>query len=347
MYDDFGILKEHQHCRSAAGLFDVSHMLGVRISGNDRVRFAERVTPADIESLPIDTGCLTSLPNERGGLIDDCIVTKTEDFLYLVINAGHEEKDLPHLEKESRGFDDVTITPMYGQGMLALQGPDAASVLDRIADSDGTPPPSDMSFMQARTLKVGGVSCFVTRSGYTGEDGFELSIPGDAVDGIARSMLNEPEVEMIGLGARDSLRLEAGMCLYGNDIDDDTTPIEAGLLWTIGKRRRKEGGFVGADVVLGQIQDKSKVTRKRVGIALTKKGPPPRTHDKIYDAEGKDVVGEITSGVFGPTAKKPVAMGYVAKEHAKRGTSLKVEIRGKLRDIEVAKMPFVSPKYKK
>ena len=346
-YKSQGIMKEHVHCREAAGLFDVSHMLGVKIKGDDRVAFAERVLPADVQALPAGHGCLTSLPNESGGLIDDCIVTNAPggDYLYLVINAGHEEKDLPHLHAHTKGLD-VEIEPVYGQGMLALQGPKAAEVLGRLIDD----PSFDLegfSFMTAKEISVKGVPCFVTRSGYTGEDGFELSIPGDRAEHVARAMLAEKEVETVGLGARDSLRLEAGMCLYGNDIDDETTPIEAGLLWTIGKRRRKEGGFVGADKILAQIKDKSLVTRKRVGVVLTKKGPPPRSHDKIYDAEGSRVVGEITSGVFGPTAKKPVAMGYVEKKYVKSGTPLKVEIRGKLRDVATAKMPFITPQYKK
>eukprot|EP00939_MAST-03C_sp_MAST-3C-sp1_P001472 g1472.t1 len=346
-YKSLGIMKEHVHCRESAGLFDVSHMLGVKITGKDRVAFAEKILPADVQALRAGHGCLTSLPNDAGGLIDDCIVTNAPngDYLYLVINAGHEEKDLPHLNEHAKGFD-VAVEPAYGQGMVALQGPKAAEVLGRLLDDESFDLES-FEFMTAKELSVKGVPCFVTRSGYTGEDGFELSIPGDKTDHVARAMLAEEEVGMVGLGARDSLRLEAGMCLYGNDIDDETTPIEAGLLWTIGKRRRKEGGFVGADKILAQIKDKSLVTRKRVGVVLTKKGPPPRSHDKIYDAAGERVVGEITSGVFGPTAKKPVAMGYVEKQFLKSGTPLKVEIRGKLRDIETSKMPFITPQYKK
>ena len=173
---------------------------------------------------------------------------------------------------------------------------------------------------------------------------YKQQVPREHTEHVARSLLAEEEVAPIGLGARDSLRLEAGMCLYGNDIDDDTTPIEAGLLWTIGKRRRKEGGFVGSDVIMGQIKDKKSVTRKRVGVVLTKKGPPPRSHDKLYHND--ELVGEITSGVFGPSVGKPVAMGYVKKSLMKAGTELEVEIRGKRRGVQIAKMPFVTPGYK-
>merc|ERR1740117_1122984 len=293
------IKKEHEHCRASAGLFDVSHMLGVRITGDDRVAFAETILPADIAALPEGHGCLTSLPNENGGIIDDCIVTNAGDHIYLVINAGHEEKDLPHIDAHVKLFGgDVTITPVHGQGMLALQGPKAAEVLARHTDDDL----ESFSFMTARTMNVAGAECVVTRSGYTGEDGFELSISAEDTDRIARTLLAEEEVKPIGLGARDSPRLEAGLCLYGNDIDDSTTPIEAGLLWTIGKRRRQEGGFVGADKILAQLKDrKNLLTKKRVGLTLMKKGPPPRSDCVVFDLEGNEV-GHITSGVFGPSA---------------------------------------------
>ena len=338
LYYADGIMKEHKHCRAAAGLFDVSHMVGVKITGADRVAFAESITPADVAALADGHGSLTSLPNANGGLIDDCIITNAGDHLYLVINAGHEDKDLPHMQAQLDAFGgDAAFETLEGRGMLALQGPAAASVLARHVDGldlDG------FGFMTGRNLTVAGAECFVTRSGYTGEDGFEIACAGADADALARALLAEDEVKPIGLGARDSLRLEAGLCLYGNDIDDDTTPVEAGLLWTIGKRRRKEGGFVGAEPILAQIKDKSLVTRKRVGLVLAKKGPPPRSHDKVFDTEGNEI-GEVTSGVFGPTYKAPVAMGYVKKEFAKAGTPLQVEIRGKKRPLEVAKMPFV------
>lgn len=324
----------------------MSHMLGVRITGTDRVAFAEKVTPADVRGLAEGTGTLTSLPNERGGIVDDCILTNRGDDLYLVINAGHEDKDLPHLNKYAAAFGDVAVEPQFGQGMLALQGPDAERVLGRLIPDPSEIEPASFPFMSAKRLAVRGVECFVTRSGYTGEDGFEITTPGKHAEHVARALLAEEEVAPIGLGARDSLRLEAGMCLYGNDIDDETTPLEAGLLWTVGKRRREEGGFVGSDVICAQIKNrKTSLTRKRVGLEMVKKGPPPRSHDKIYDPDGR-VVGQVTSGVFGPSVKKPVAMGYVEKRVAKSGTELQVEIRGKRRDVAVAKMPFVATGYK-
>jgi aminomethyltransferase len=338
LYYEDGILKEHLHCRAAAGLFDVSHMLGVKITGPDRVAFAEKVMPAGIQELPEGQGCLTSLPNENGGLIDDCIVTNAGDHLFLVINAGHEDKDVPHMRSvlDASGLN-ADFALQEGKGILALQGPKAVNVLSRLTENVDF---SQFGFMTGRNLVVNGEECFVTRSGYTGEDGFEISCEGDVAEGLAKAILAEPEAKPIGLGARDSLRLEAGLCLYGNDIDDNTTPVSAGLLWTIGKRRRKEGGFVGADKILAEVNDRSLVTDKRVGLVLTGKGPPPRSHDVLYNEEGEKI-GEVTSGVFGPTAKKAVAMGWVKKEYSKKGTQFQVQIRKKKFGMEVASMPFV------
>jgi aminomethyltransferase len=340
LYYEDGIMKEHIHCRAEAGLFDVSHMLGVKITGADRVAFAERFLPAGVAELAEGQGCLTNIPNAKGGLVDDCIITNAGDHLFLVINAGHEEKDLPHMKRVLDDFSgDADFQPLEGPGILALQGPKAAAVLSRIADlSDAEL--SGFGFMTGRPLEVQGMALYVTRSGYTGEDGFELHCAGADANALAELLLDQPEVKPIGLGARDSLRLEAGLCLYGNDIDDSTTPIEAGLLWTIGKRRRAEGGFVGADVILGQVKDKSLVKRKRVGLTLKGKGPPPRSHDKLFNEAGEEI-GEITSGVFGPSAKKPVAMGYVKKEYMKKGTPVQVQVRKKMRPMEVTGMPFV------
>jgi len=338
-----GIAKEHLHCRAEAGLFDVSHMVGVSISGPKRVEFIERVTPADCQNLKEGRGALTSILNERGGIIDDCIITNAGESINMVINAGHEDKDLPHLRKyqEDEFGSDVAITVHTNNSILALQGPKAAAVLGRFLDDEVDL--SKFAFMSGRTLSVAGHECFATRSGYTGEDGFEITITNDeSAQDIAARLLAEDEVKPIGLGARDSLRLEAGLCLYGNDIDDDTTPVEATLLWTIPKRRRAEANFVGAEHVMRQIRDKTLVERKRVGLVA--KGPPARSHNLIFDDDGNQV-GEVTSGVFGPSVKGPVAMGYVDKKLSKVGTALKVEIRGKMRPITVSKMPFVSQNY--
>ena len=367
LHYNLGIMKEHLHCRSAAGLFDVSHMLGIKITGADRAAFAETIMPADVQNLPSGTGALTFLPNSDGGIIDDCIVTNAGDHLYLVINAGHEDKDIPHMREHLEQFSgDAAIEECHGRGILALQGPKAVDVLARLTDEVDF---STFKFMTGRPLKVNGADCYVTRSGYTGEDGFEIACEGADAESVARALLENEEVEPIGLGARDSLRLEAGLCLYGNDIDDTTDPVSAVLLWTIPKSRRTPGSFVGSDKILEKIGDRSLVTKKRVGF--TNKGAllltlcvcapinarsqcnnnmtyypglPARSHDKVFDLEGNEV-GEITSGVFGPSVKGPVSMGYVDKKLAKVGTELQVEIRGKKRPLTVAKMPFTPPGY--
>jgi len=255
-----------------------------------------------------------------------------DDHLYMVINAGHEPKDLPHMRKHLQGLD-ANIMVLEGRGLLALQGVSAAKVLASLTDVDL----SKFKFMSARKMKVGGQDCLVTRSGYTGEDGFEILCEGKDAVGLARKLLAHPEVKPIGLGARDSLRLEAGLCLYGNDLDDAKTPIEAGLTWTISKRRRAEGGFIGADVILAQLKDPKLVKIKRCGFTNT--GPPARSHDKIFNMDGKEV-GEITSGVFGPSVKMPVSMGYVSSEYAAKNTKLQVEVRSKKYPLTVVAMPF-------
>jgi aminomethyltransferase len=340
LYYGEGIMKEHLWCRENAGLFDVSHMLGIKITGEDRVQFAERFLPANVAELNDGEGCLTNIPNANGGLIDDCIITNAGDHLFLVINAGHEEKDIPHMEKVLNLFDGTAaIEPQEGKGILALQGPKAVDALAKMTDGvDFT----TWKFMTGRNLTVNGVSCFVTRSGYTGEDGFEISCNGADAAALSAALCEDDNVKLIGLGARDSLRLEAGLCLYGNDIDDETDPVEAGLLWTIGKRRRTEGGFVGADKILAIIADrKNLVKRKRVGLTLAGKGPPPRSGDLLFNEEGEQI-GQLTSGVFGPSAKKAVAMGYVEKKYGLKSFkgTVKVQIRKKQFDMKVTPMPF-------
>lgn len=331
LYKSTGIMKEHVHTRTHAGLFDVSHMIPVRIHGKDRVKFTELVTPADVSALPEGMGQLTLLPNENGGIIDDLIVTNMGDHLYMVINAGHF-KDLAHMRCYSKGLD-ACIEPLIEKGILALQGPSAAKVLASLSDTNL----DTFKFMSARLIKVGGVEALVTRSGYTGEDGFEIMCAADKATELAEKLLKHPEVKPIGLGARDSLRLEAGLCLYGNDLDETTTPAEAGLLWTISKRRKEKGGFVGADKILAQIKDPSLVKRKRYGFV--NKGPPARAHNKIFNMEGREV-GELTSGVYGPTVGSPVSMGYVESQYAKKGTALQVEIRDKKFSLTATQMPF-------
>lgn len=336
--DGMGIKNEHLHCRAQAGLFDVSHMLGVKITGADRAAFMEKVLPADVSNLPSGVGTLTSIPNEQGGLIDDCIITNAGDHLFLVINAGHDLIDLPHINNVMSSFSgDVELKTLDGNGILALQGPESAAVLSKLCDIDL----STFSFMTGRTATIAGIQdCFITRSGYTGEDGFEITVSPDATVELGQKLLADAAVKPVGLGARDSLRLEAGLCLYGNDLDTTTTPNEAGLLWTIPKSRRETGGFVGSDVILGQIKNKKLVTRKRVGFVLGGKGPPPRSDMEVYNMDD-ELVGTITSGVHGPTFGAPCAMGYVTKKYAKAGTELQVKIRKKKYPLVVSKMPFV------
>jgi len=331
-----GIMSTHLHTRENAGLFDVSHMVPLRFYGKDRARFMETFLVGDIQELPENMGTLSSIPNAQGGLIDDCICTNGGDHIYLVINAGHEDKDIPHIQALLDAFDgDVTMELVQGSGLIALQGPKAVQVMQRLAPDFQFNP---MAFMSGHNMSLDGHDCFVTRSGYTGEDGFEIGVPGASAASLAALLLEQPEVMPVGLGARDSLRLEAGLCLYGNDLDETTTPSEAGLLWTIGKRRRTEGGFPGADIILGQIADKSLVKRKRVGFVT--EGAPAREGMHILNEDG-DKIGVVTSGVSSPCLKKPLGMAYVEKKYFKSGTKLQVQVRKKVQPLTVTKMPFV------
>lgn len=334
-----GIIQTHLHTREKAGLFDVSHMVPVRFHGKDRAEFLEKVLVADVKELPENMGSLSLIPNEQGGLIDDCILTNAGDHHYLVINAGHEDKDLVHIQKYMAEFKgDVSMEVVEGGGLLALQGPQAVTVMSRLCpDVDF----SKVKFMSGHKMKVAGYECFVTRSGYTGEDGFEMGVKKEDTVALASLLLEQPEVKPVGLGARDSLRLEAGLCLYGNDLDDTTTPSEGVLVWTLGQRRKKEGGFVGADIILKQIADKS-ATRKRVGFVS--KGPSAREGSEVFTKDGQKV-GHVTSGVVSPCLKHPIGMAYVGNKFAKAGTELEVEVRGKKLPLTVTKMPFTTPNY--
>lgn len=334
-----GIMSTHLHTREHAGMFDVSHMIPLRFHGKDRARFMETFLVGDIQELPENMGTLSSIPNAQGGLIDDCICTNAGDHMYLVINAGHEEKDLPHIRAQLEAFDgDVSMELVENSGLIALQGPKAVKVMERLCPDFQF---NSMDFMSGHSMTLDGHQCFVTRSGYTGEDGFEIGVAGDAAASLAGLLLDQPEMP-VGLGARDSLRLEAGLCLYGNDLDETTTPSEAGLLWTIGKRRRAEGGFVGADVILGQIADKKLVKRKRVGFVT--QGAPAREGMAVLNGEGEQV-GVVTSGVMSPCTKKPIGMAYVEKKYFKSGTELQVQVRKKVQPLTVTKMPFVDANF--
>ena len=329
-----GIMKEHLHTRENAGLFDVSHMGQVVISGDNPAISIEKLVPGDIQSLNVGEMRLTVLTNDAGGILDDLIVTRRENDLFIVVNAGCKDQDIALLREKLAG--EATITLLDDRALVALQGPKAAAVLARFNDAVTT-----MSFMSYRELTIAGVDCFVTRSGYTGEDGFEISIPNEHATAVCKKLLAEAEVAPIGLGARDSLRLEAGLCLYGHELTETTTPASAGLLWTISKRRREEGGFPGAKIILDEIAAKPKM--KRVGI-LPEGRAPAREHTEIADMDG-NIVGEISSGGFAPTLQAPIAMGYVPLALSKVDTPLQLMVRGKARAAKVVKMPFVEQRY--
>ncbi len=335
-----GVLKEHLHTRSRAGLFDVSHMGQLRITGSDPAqdpaKAIERLVPGDIQILAPGAMRYSLLTNDDGGILDDLIITRREADLFVVVNAACKDQDIAHMRAGLAGLAEVE--PLADRALLALQGPAAAEVMARHAPEAG-----GLRFMTAAAVAVGGIDCFVSRSGYTGEDGFEISAPGSDAADLFRLLVGEPEVEPIGLGARDSLRLEAGLCLYGHDIDTTTTPVEAGLAWAVNKRRRAEGGFPGAEVILRQLADGP--GRRRVGLRPEGRAPA-REGAEIVDQAGA-VVGRVTSGGFGPTVDGPVAMGYVPAAMAAEGTALGLVVRGRTLPAKVAKLPFVQQRYVK
>ncbi len=329
-----GIIAEHTHTRSAASFFDVSHMGQAAIRGAGAVQALEALVPGDIAGLAAGRVRYTQLTNDVGGIIDDLMVTNVGDYLFAVINASRRDVDLAHLRGNLAG---CTVEEL-DRALLALQGPKAAAVLARFAPGADT-----MPFMSAKPYVIDGSPLAVTRSGYTGEDGFEISVPAADAVRIARLLLAEAEVAPAGLGARDSLRLEAGLCLYGHDIDETTTPVEAGLTWTIGKRRREEGGFVGAEVILRQLADGP--PRRLVGIRPEGRAPA-RDGAEIRDASGARI-GTLTSGGFGPTVGGPVAMGYVQADNAAADMPVTVMVRDKAVAARIAKLPFVPHRYYK
>ncbi|XP_032065377.1 aminomethyltransferase, mitochondrial isoform X2 [Thamnophis elegans] len=334
-------LDSHLHTRQHCSLFDVSHMLQTKVFGRDRVKFIESLVVGDIAELKPDQGTLSLFTNEKGGIIDDLIVTNTSDqHLYVVSNAGCMEKDFALMENKVKemkaaGFD--VHLEVSDNALLALQGPAMARVLQPgVADDLAKLP-----FMSSGMMAVFGVEgCRVTRCGYTGEDGVEISVPAKQAVELAEVLLRDTSVWLAGLAARDSLRLEAGLCLYGNDIDENTTPVEASLVWTLGKRRRVVMDFPGASIILAQIKEKPK--KKRVGLTST--GPPIRQHVHILSPEGK-AIGEVTSGCPSPCLQKNIAMAYVDSEFSKLNTALTVEVRKKNYPALVTKMPFTPTHY--
>ena len=329
-----GIIAEHLHTRENACLFDVSHMGQARLNGAEAAAALETLVPGDIKNLGQGRTRYTVLTNDEGGIIDDLMVTNGGDHLFLVVNAACKEGDFAHIE--NRIGDRTELEILDDRALVAFQGPKAASQLSHFHAEAET-----MPFMSMAEMEIGGISCFVTRSGYTGEDGFEISAPAGNAEELVRLLLDRPEVLPAGLGARDTLRLEAGLCLYGSDIDAGTTPVEAGLSWVVNKRRREEGGFPGAEIILGQLENGT--PRKRVGIRPDGKAPA-RAHTLIEDSEG-NTIGEITSGGYGPGVEGPIAMGYIKSEFADQGTAVNLRVRGKAIPAKVTALPFVEHRY--
>jgi aminomethyltransferase len=332
-----GVLKEHQHTRSQAGLFDVSHMGQIKLSG-DAVREAlEALVPVDIVDLPEGMQRYALFTNDQGGILDDLMVTNCGDHLLLVVNAACKEADAEHLRQHLP--ESVSVEELPDQALLALQGPAARTVMKRLA-----PAAAELIFMHTANVQVAAIDCFVSCSGYTGEDGYEISVAAENAEALAKALLAEPEVEAIGLGARDSLRLEAGLCLYGHDINTETTPIEASLLWAISKARRpgggRAGGYPGADRIAQQIEQGGQ--RKRLMLKPT--GRAPVREGAVIVNEAGEQVGEISSGGFGPSVGGPVAMGYV-QVAASEGLPLFANVRNKLLPLEVVKGAFIQQRY--
>ncbi|WP_432695246.1 glycine cleavage system aminomethyltransferase GcvT [Marinobacterium sp. YM272] len=334
-----GVKKEHEHTRSQAGLFDVSHMGQVRLRGDKAATSLESLVPVDIIDLPVGKQRYALFTNTDGGILDDLMVTNYGDWLYLVVNAACKEQDIAHLKANLD--PGVELEVLEDRALVAIQGPTAAAAVARLA-----PEVAELKFMDSRQMPIDGVECYVSRSGYTGEDGFEISIPAADADRLCRLFLEQPEIEPIGLGARDSLRLESGLCLYGHDIDTSTTPVEGGLIWAISKSRRADGaragGFPGAERILQQIADK-KFSRKRVGLVGEGRAPV-REGTELFDTDSNRI-GQVTSGSFGPSIGKPVAMAYIDTAHAALDTVVFASVRGKLLPMTVTKMPFVEQRY--
>jgi len=336
-----GLMAEHQHTRQAAGLFDVSHMGQLKLVGPDAVAAFESLMPVDVIDLPVGKQRYGLLLNDAGGIIDDLMFFRVaQDEIFVIVNGACKVADITHIK--ARIGQRCDVIPMPDHGLLALQGPQAVTALSRLA-----PGIEKLVFMTGGNYSIAGCDCFVTRSGYTGEDGFEISVPAAQADALARALLAQPKVKPIGLGARNSLRLEAGLCLYGNDIDTTTTPVEAAIGWAMQKVRRtggaRAGGFPGADTVLAQLDNPASLTRKRVGLIALER-VPVREHTELQSLDGQKI-GEVTSGLLGPTIDKPVAMGYVLPAHAALGTRVNAIVRGKAVPMEVRAMPFVPTRY--
>ena len=335
-----GLVSEHHHTRNAAGLFDVSHMGQLTLSGPDAAAAFESLMPVDVIGLGVNKQRYGLLLTDEGGIIDDLMFVNRGQDIFVIVNGACKHGDLAHIVERIGGR--CSVTPQFDRALLALQGPQAVNALARLL-----PGVEKLVFMTGMPAIWNGADLYVTRSGYTGEDGFEISVPAASADKFARALLAQPEVKPIGLGARNSLRLEAGLCLYGNDIDTATTPVEAALNWAMQKVRRtggeRVGGFPGAARVLAQLDGTEALARKRVGLIALER-VPVREHVELQSLDGQKI-GEVTSGLFGPTVDKPVAIGYVAPEHAAMGSRVNAMVRGKAVPMEVAPMPFVPNRY--
>lgn len=340
-----GVLKEHVATRSSAGLFDVSHMGQVEIrarSGSvaDAALALEGLVPVDVLGLKPGRQRYALLTNDGGGILDDLMVANLGDRLFLVVNASRKEADVAHIANHLA--TDCDVTPLTGRALIAVQGPAAEAALAQLA-----PAVAAMRFMDVAAVDILGTKCLVSRSGYTGEDGFEISIPDAKAEMIARALLDNSSVLPIGLGARDSLRLEAGLCLYGQDIDETTTPVEAGLVWAMQQVRRRSGdragGFPGADAILRQLE----TGPGRIRAGLKGERVPVRAGATLHASEDGPAIGKVTSGVFGPSLEVPVAMGYVPPDAGNPGTPLYADVRGKRHPVTVTRMPFVAARYKR
>ena len=343
-----GLMAEHHHTRHSAGLFDVSHMGQLRLVGSESAAALETLIPVDVIDLPAGKQRYGMLLNDEGGIIDDLMFfnrnmtdSANGGDLFIIVNGACKVGDIAHIQQKIGHRCEVI--PMPEMALLALQGPQAVTALERLS-----PGVEKLVFMTGGHFKVAGCDCFLTRSGYTGEDGFEISVPASQADTLARALLAQPEVKPVGLGARNSLRLEAGLCLYGNDLDPTTTPVEASLNWAIQKVRRlggaRAGGFPGAEKVLAQLADPAaNLKRKRVGLMALER-IPVRDHTTLQSTDGV-LIGEVTSGLLGPSINQPVAMGYVSPEFAAIGTRVNAMVRGKPVPMVVTTMPFVPNGY--
>ncbi len=335
-----GLMAEHHHTRAEAGLFDVSHMGQLRLVGANAAAAFESLMPVDVIDLPVGKQRYGLLLTDEGTIIDDLMFVNRGTDLFVIVNGACKVNDMAHIQ--ARIGTKCQVIPMPERALLALQGPKAVVALSRML-----PGVEKLVFMTGAAFDWHGAELFITRSGYTGEDGFEISVHNDQVDAFARALLSQAEVKPIGLGARNSLRLEAGLCLYGNDIDTGTTPVEAGLHWAIQKVRRtggaRAGGFPGAAIVLGQLDGTQSLTRKRVGL-IAQERVPVREHVELQNMHGIKI-GEVSSGLLGPTANVPVAMGYVDLPSASLGNVVNAIVRGKAVPMTVSTMPFVPNRY--